>query len=278
MCYLLRKTFLWVSLFFLGILQAKEWRAGSFLVLENRNMAGIPDLVCQSGDAAFETGENEELYILNSNQVVFNFAGLGGFRYERFEQAVDSLNAADFFRGESRMILEMKRGTLMIDSSCFGSNAYIVVETPFGKLTLEGENLLNILISENNKQKRQTLEIESTTGNALFLDREGQSYQLHSGQRLSGYRKDGKLSLGFSQVSYIGRNFTKKYAENFPFEDPLPYLNQLKPYMNALVGYESKNDSISNVAESSLELYRPILIKIAPRPPPRLPYRVIKVK
>lgn len=272
----IQQILLWGSLLLHGFLQAEGWRTGAFLVIENEDMPEMADLSIESGDIAIEAADNEALYILNSNLVVMALTGPGEFRYERFEQAVDSPINTDFFDGESRMILEMKMGTLVIDTSRFANNAYIVLETPFGKLVLEEGNLFSVLITENKKRKRQSLEIECASGSARFLGREGQSYQLLTGQRLSGYRQEGSSSLGFSQVSYSGKNLFKQYAENLPIKDPEPYLKQFKPYMSYIAGFESKIDPISEVAESSLELRRPIIIKIAPRPPPRLPYRVIK--
>ena len=275
----------WFFLLLINFTQAQDWYRGSFVVLGQRGEVKILDylnaidesspesMMMRSGNAAIDAAEGGELLILNSNKVVMALKGAGKLSYERFDQAMDQ----DVASGKSRMILELKIGSLLIDSSRHATDAQIVLETPFGRLTLNEKGLFNIVIKENEKRKRFTFEIDSRVGNASFVNRNGDQYQLHSGQRLSGYSKKGSLALGFSQVSYISRSIFMEYDEKFRSFDLAQFdYERFRPHMKLLLEKDPAKNNQQETSESSLRLKRPIVIDIAPRPAPTLPMRVIK--
>ncbi len=229
------------------------------------------------GNVAIDAAEGGELLILNSNKVIMLMEGAGNLSFERFDQSVDTSMHADITSGKSRMILELKIGRLLIDSSRYAADAHIVLETPFGRLTLGKKSLLSISISENKKRKRFNFEIECSKGSANFTDRSGQPYELYNGQRLSGYSKEGSLSLGFSQVSYSSRSVFKQYDQKLPSFDLAQFDFEIfKPQMKLLFGKDPRKNDLQEVSVSSQRSKRPIVIEVAPRPAPTLPIRAIK--
>ena len=284
----MRHILIWFSLFLLNSLQAQDWYRGAFLILDQIGEVEVldylgavdeasPESMMRSGNATIDAAQGGELLILNSNKVVMALEGAAKLSYERFDQEMDASMLTDVTSGKSRMILELKIGRLLIDSSQYAADAHIVLETPFGRLTLGTKSLFSISISENKKRKRFNFEIECSKGNANFTDRNGRSYELYNGQRLSGYSKEGSLTLGFSQVSYSSRSIFKQYDERLPsFELAQFDYNTFEPHMKLLLGKDSDKDNLQEASVSSQRSKHPIVIDVAPRPDPTLPIRAIK--
>ena len=284
----MRHFLIWFYLLLLNSLQAQDWYRGAFLILDQAGEVEVldhlgamdvasPESMVRPGNAAIDAAAGGELLILNSNKVVMAFEGAGKLSYERFEQAMDASMHTDFASGKSRMILELKIGRLLIDSSQYAADAHIMLETPFGRLTLSKKSLFSILISENKKRKRFNFEIECSKGNAGFLDQNGHHYELYRGQRLSGYSKEGSLTLGFSQGSYSSRSIFKQYNERLPSFDLAQFdYNTFKPHMKLLLGKDPDKNNLLEASGSIPRSKRPIVIDVAPRPDPTLPIRAIK--
>ena len=285
----MRHILLGCSLLLLSSLQAQDWYRGAFLILGQSGEVEVSDhlgvmhkafpdsKMIRPGNAAISTADGGELLILNSNKVVLALEGAGELSYERFNQISDASKQTDVVSGKSRMILELKIGRLVIDSSRHAVDSHIVLETPFGRLTLSMKSLFSISISENEKRKRFNLEIECSKGNASFVDRKGDQYELYSGQRLSGYSKEGSLALGFSQLSDSSRSIFKQYDQRLSSLDLAQFDYEIfKPHMNLIWENDHSKDTLQEASDSSLRSKHPSVIEVAPPPAPTLPIRAIK--
>lgn len=273
----------------LATLPAESLQQGAFVVLERvgdfhvydyleeANEAVIMPGEIKSGMAEVTATEGSSGYFLASNGMILAFKGPGSFSIERFEQTLKEAIEDDLSGGESRVILEIKNGKLLIDSTRFGSKAKVVVETAFGRMMMDENSKMLIVITENKKRKRYNLEIECSQGNARFMDRGGSMYELFTEQRLSGYSKIDSLSLSFSQLSYGGQASFRLHDEKLESLPLADYdLERFKPFMPLLGSIEGVSDGAGNIEPSSLELRRPIIIRLAPRAKPTLPIRAIK--
>lgn len=271
----------------LALLPAESLRQGAFVVLEKAGDIRISNYLedvnesnlvageTRSGLCKITASQGAKAYVLASNGMIIAFEGAGSFSIERIEQTLAEANKS--LGGESRVILELKDGSLLVDTTRYESNANVVVETSFGRMMLDDKSELIIAITENKKRKRYNLEIECNGGNARFLDREGRSYELTNGQRLSGYSKIDSLSLGFSQLSYSAQSQFRRHDEKLSTLPLADYnIESFKPFMSLLGGMDVISGGTEVTAPSSLESSRPIIIELAPSAVPTLPIRAIK--
>lgn len=285
----MRHTFICIHLFFLNFVLGQDWHRGAFVILDQVGAVEILDYLgerdepsllsarFQPGNVAIYAAEGAELCLLNSNRVMMVYSGKGKLSFERFEHLVDMSEEENVDGGDSRMILELKSGNLVIDSSRNLADAHLVIETPFGRITIKDKSLINIAIVENKKRKRLNFEIECSFGSARFVDRQGDFYELYGGQRLSGYSKDGSLSLGFSQVSNDIQSTFRQYSEKLLSLDLAEFdYKQFKPHMGSPIQKALNEDKSTAASGDEIEIGRPIIIDIAPLPAPSLPIRAIK--
>jgi hypothetical protein len=286
---LIQTIFLAINYMALGILPAETLRQGAFMVLEksgdfrvlspleNTRETAVMAGEIRSGMSEISATEDTAGYILASSGLLLFFEGPGRLSFERFDQILSQADKVELSNSESRVILELKDGKLLVDTAQFETKANIVIESSFGRLTLAEGSIIVIQITENKKRKRYNLEIECNKGKARFVDREDFPYELFTGQRLSGYSKVDSLSLGFSQLSYSAqalfrRHEAKLYALALTDLD----LSRFKPHMPLLENPDVDSSSFEKTALSNLELTRPIFIKLAAPAAPTLPIRAIK--
>ena len=267
----------------------QDWHRGAFVILDQIGAVEVLDYLgetdepsqlsatFQPGNVAIYAAEGAELCLLNSNRVMMAYSGKGKLSFERFEQLVDMSREENVDGGDSRMILELKSGSLVIDSSRNLADAHLVIETPFGRMTIKEKSLINIAIAENKQRKRLYFEIECSFGSVRFVDRQGDFYELYGGQRLSGYSKEGSFSLGFSQVSNDSQSAFRQYSAKLLSLDIAEFDYQLfKPHMGSPIQKGLNEDKSRASNGDEIETGRPIIIDIAPLPAPRLPIRAIK--
>jgi hypothetical protein len=273
----------------LALLPAESLRQGAFVFLEKAGdirvsnyLEGVNKIDPDAGEimsalCEITATEGANACILASNGMIIAFEGAGSFSIERIEQTLAEANENDSFGGDSRVILELKEGRLLVDSTRYGSKVNAVIETSFGRMTLADESELTIAITENKKRKRYNLEIECNRGNADFLDREGFLYELSNGQRVSGYSKVNSLSLSFSHLSFSAESQFRRHSEKLRALPLADYdIESFKPFMPLLKVKDVVSGGSEVAATSSLETSRPIIIELAPPAVPTLPIRAIK--
>lgn len=126
--------------------------------------------------------------IHTSNEITLAFRGEGAFSVERFEGLFGSNDEEYQDRlGEtrSRMILNLRRGELLIDSRSLTADSKFVVETPFGRIS-SVKAVLMIRIEFDYRSDIYDFTISCTKGRVSLTDMRQQSYTIYAGQRISG--------------------------------------------------------------------------------------------
>lgn len=123
-----------------------------------------------------------------SNGMTLAFRGEGHFSVERFEGLFGLRDGEDDdgpAQTRSRMILNLRRGELLMDSRSLTADSKFVVETPFGRISSVKAVLL-IHIDFDYRSDIYDFTISCTEGTIRLTDLSGQSYSIYAGQRIAG--------------------------------------------------------------------------------------------
>lgn len=126
--------------------------------------------------------------IYTSNGMTLAFSGVGHFSVERFERFfgdVDDEVQDRLAETQSRMILNLRRGELLIDSRSLTTESRFVVETPFGRISSIKAVLL-IQIEFDYRSEIYDFAISCAEGTVRLKDLGGESYSIYAGQRIVG--------------------------------------------------------------------------------------------
>ena len=188
------------SLLTCRFLAAEAWVRGAAVVFEASG--GIQVSVPASGESFRRFEEPTYLpgifsaraqadgsaLIYTSNGMTLSFRGAGHFSVERFEGlfAVMADGEEDqLAETRSRMILNLRRGELLIDSRSLTSDSRFVVETPFGRISSVKAVLL-IRVEFDYRSEIYDFTISCAEGVVRLRDLGGQSYSIYAGQRIAG--------------------------------------------------------------------------------------------
>lgn len=229
-----------------------------------RILSGLPKISAITEDS---------ILLSSSNGVFLEFTGIGSCSLERFEQRVLQKEGDLFSQDDSRMILQMDRGKLLIDASRAESNSFIILETSCGRISLSNGILL-ARISYNESRNRYNLSVESMAGEVRYSGIEGETLAINQGQRLLAHGGLGALSISLTQQTSEVASYFKKYKEKvesltmnrFSFLD-------FKPYMQVLESSEFATTLPIETDSKSDTLKRPIIIDFIKRSPPIMPAR-----
>jgi hypothetical protein len=132
---------------------------------------------------AAETGE---LFLRSSNGIDFYFEGPGYFGIERFDQSfVRKADSAVLVPEQSRLILNLREGVLLVDSRDVSSEAQLILELPFGRVSAP-RALWSVSVEYDFRSQRYDFAIASAEGVLRMTDRQRETYTLYAGQRLVG--------------------------------------------------------------------------------------------
>ncbi len=145
---------------------------------EPRYFPGIFSCRAQSGGT---------IVIQASNGVVMDFRGEGFFSVERFESLLISGEESqeNLEQSRSHMILNIRRGRMVIDSRPLSEASRLVLETPFGRIAAVNAVFL-VDIDFDRRSGIYDFTIASAEGVVRLSDLRQQSYTVYPGQRLSG--------------------------------------------------------------------------------------------
>ena len=217
-----------------------------------------------------------------SNGFAWLHRGTGYLGIERFEQAVEAAEAKEAVAGdtpgvaatrETRMILNLRRGLLVMDSRARREASQILVETPVGAVSV-GAGLWMMRIDVNRKRDIYDFEIACVEGSIGFRDRRGADYTVRSGQRLSGAGSAGSPAIEVASVSEDGREIVarmERLLEAHPMD--AARRKRLAAAMRPL-DRESAEAPVPDKgsAEGNGDV-RPIMLEYVPRPEPAVPYQ-----
>lgn len=269
---------------------AEAWVRGSAMVLEASG--GVEVTVPAAGESydAFEkpvyfpgifssrAQPNGSALMHTSNGMTLAFRGEGYFSVERFEGVfgINEAEAQDQLKEtRSRMILNLRRGELLIDSRSLTADSKFVVETPFGRISSMKAVLL-IRIEFDYRSEIYDFTISCEEGTVRLSDLQGQSYSIYAGQRIAGA---GSYSAPAVEVG----DQTDRILEKFElFRKTLDGLDfdkidqaQLRAHAKPLSDFEdvaSTSFRLSNERPST-KTKRPRIIEFAPRAEAITPFR-----
>ncbi|PXA03265.1 hypothetical protein DDZ13_12630 [Coraliomargarita sinensis] len=179
---------------------AEAWVRGSAMVVEASGEVQLTDTAAGKtyqdfGQATYFSGmfssqaqADGSILIHTSNAMTLGFRGGGYFSVERFEglyEAQSTGEREELTEIRSRMILNLRRGELLIDSRSLTADSKFVVETPFGRISSVKAVLL-VRIDFDYRSNIYDFTISCTEGTVRLSDKRGESYLIYAGQRISG--------------------------------------------------------------------------------------------
>jgi len=270
-------------------LSAGVWVRGSAVALES---SGEVQIVVPASGLSYESFEQPNYFpgtfscraqqggtvlIQLSNRVRFAFRGEGFFSVERVESLFADNQAVDASLGatKDRMILNLRRGTLIIDSRELSEASRLVLETPFGRI-IAAKAVLLVQIEFDHRSGIYDFTISSAEGMARLHDHRRQSYEIYPGQRLSGAGSylTPAIEVG-KQMNEIREEF-QAYFKTLEQLDPARIdLQRLQAHLKVLPRLEHTATAARLSAERSGGTIRkrPRIIEFAPSAGPITPFR-----
>ena len=210
-----------------------------------------------------------ELLIRSSNGIDFYFEGPGFFGIDRFDQSfAPGADPEELVPEQTRLIMNLREGVLLVDSREVSSDAQILLEAPFGRVSAP-QALWSISIEYDYRSQRYDFTIASAEGTLRLTDRQGQTYTLYAGQRLAGAGGYNNPAIEIGEPT----SDTRERFEAFLLRRSSTMSANLEP-----TGYRREMIDLPNAVEaSSLETERsgkrPLIIELAPAPRPLTPFR-----
>lgn len=273
----------------LNELSAEAWVRGSAVVLE---ASGEVEISVSTEGATYEIFDQPRylpgifscraqargsVLMQMSNKMVLAFRGEGFFSVERFEGlfGIDGANENSLEETQSRMILNLRRGELMIDSRRLPGASKLVLETPFGRI-IGAKAVLLVQIEFDYRSGIYVFTISSVEGTVRLSDLRQQSYTIYPGQRISGagsYQAPA-IEVG-DQTEQIREKFERFFAtlENLDSErvDQLKLQAHLQPLRNPEKTVPSSHSSGEGSKDAMKK--RPRVIEFAPMAESVAPFR-----
>lgn len=268
--------------------KGEVWVRGSAAVLE---ASGGVTIDVSADGASYDTFEQPVYFpgifscraeadgsaiIHTSNKMTFSFSGEGLFSVERFEGllGVDAEGEDGLAENQSRIILNLRRGELLIDSRSLSTDSKLLVETPVGRIS-GVKAVLQIRIEYDYRSGIYDFTISCVEGMVRLVDLRKQVYLIYAGQRIAGA---GVYAAPAIEVVGQTDQVREKFDRFFVTMDSLDLANvdqaKLRAYTQVLANIEKASSSIRlSTDESSGDLKRPRVIKFAPRPEPITPFR-----
>ena len=215
------------------------------------------------------------LFLHTSNHVNLYFEGKGFFAIERFDDVLDSDEGKEGEsgrKGQSRMILNLRKGVLMVDSREMGDGSFIL-ETPFGRVS-GAQAWWFASIEFDQRSGIYDFTIACAEGNLRLTNLNKETFSIFRGQRIAGAGSFIAPSIEIGEHTDQTRDRFGDFAALVERFDPdtldrdalhaqiqkMPELGENKPEL-----YTSEDVRTSGK--------RPIVIEFAPRPRPITPFR-----
>lgn len=140
-----------------------------------------------SGIMSIRGGPSEYLFAQTSNEVDLFFEGPGFFGVERFESMLgtSASHARDLKDQQSRMILNLRKGILVVDSRHLDEASQLILEAPFGRV-YGAKALWFIRVDFDQRSGIYDFTIACMDGSVRLKDLADQSYFVYPGQRVAG--------------------------------------------------------------------------------------------
>lgn len=291
----LLKAIVCVSLLFsvLAIAHSESWRQGAFAVAVVEDDLEVSDLGASnvapvtsrlphylSGLIEAETLSPSRTMVLGSNGVLLDFKGAGYFAVERFEQQLHSQEwqLSDLEKkSQSRMIINLRAGTLVIEQRKLLQSSQLVLETPVGRVAGIGGAYWMIELVRDARKRTYGFDIYCVEGTVRFSDLMGRTFTIRSGQRISGAGASKTPSIELAEMT----SHAAEYIEDFELRaDEVSKMtfseSAFMAPMRSLEGKKVVDSPLSSslpsgdARESSS---RPMIIEYSPRMSPITPFQ-----
>jgi len=211
-----------------------------------------------------------ELLLRGSNGSTFFYKGPGYFAIERFEQTSDFKNSVagsiDQDR-QSRMIMNLRSGTLLLDSRELSTRSQLIVETPVGRIS--GKNALWMAdIGLDAGKGMYSFNLQCLSGRIVMIDLSGVTYTVQSGQRLSGVGASSSPSVELAKITNAAESLFEDFLTSVEEKKDLqaPDAN-IAAAMTSIMLPTPRADTELLLPEGVLvpDDKRPIIIEYAPK-------------
>lgn len=279
------------ALVWCGLALAEDWMAGAVVVQSIEGEVALEEVGAESvrveiaelplycsGLLRVHTQANSAVFLRTSNQISIYNAGPGFFAIERFEQVVaerGELQSTAVESGQSRMILNLRDGLLVMDSRDLSETSQLIVETPLGRISVKNGWWM-MRIADDVRSQIYSYSIECADGILRFTDRKGATYTLGAGQRLSGAGSSARPSIEVAEMTAEGRE---------TFQDFSALAASLETEEHTWAAFQEEMKSMANLTKqvgpaltetrASQTDKRPVVIEYAPRPSPVTEFRAI---
>ena len=284
------KTLIVLLLLLLGkSLYSEVWSRGAAVVLEADGDVGVAvrgtDISYNSFEqpiyfpGAFSSdirGGGSALFY-TSNGVALRFTGEGVFSVDRFESLASAAEEGGRSAGENlgHMILNLRRGKLLIDNRSLSENSKFLVETPVGRISfVKGVFLLEII--HDSRSSVYNFSVASAQGTARFSDFDNEPYLIYAGQQITGTGTHSSPSVGVGAQTGRVREQLKAFTEVLSLLDKNPIdRSKLRSHTAELQRTEDASTQAAAMVlpERHTDNRRPIVIEYAPSAEPISPLR-----
>lgn len=179
-----------------------------------------------SGLVDVESSTRAAIRLKTSNLIELHWSGPGYFAVERFDQYLETESKPEraVATGLSRMILNLRSGLLVIDSTRLANASQLIVEMPVGRMALTRAEW-QVRIEYDEGSRLYDFSIDCFEGTIAFTDRRGERYDLRAGQRLGGVGKAGSPAVEVSEISREAVELVEElgFSEGAAFLDGLSW-------------------------------------------------------
>lgn len=213
-----------------------------------------------------------ESFLRSSNGVDLFFEGPGDFAVERFDQAFSRKGPAQELELErSWLLMNLRKGNLVVDSREATGLEQMVVVAPFGRI-LAPPGLWSISIDYEVRNQRYDFTVACAEGQVRLTDRQGQTFTLYPGQRLAGVGAFLNPAIEIGEATARSR---ERFRDFLNLRDTLP-LDRLDPaaYRAAMLDLPDL-DAVASAPDfsSGRPVREPLVIEYAQPPRELTPFR-----
>lgn len=219
--------------------------------------------------------DKSAIFFSTSNRLTAQFAGAGSFSLERFEQIepdAASWRASGAESGQSRMIYNLRSGSLIIDSRNLSPASQCLIEIPLGRLSLK-DAFVGLEIEYDPRGEIYSFVVACSDGQIRFTDHRGQTYTLRTGQRLAGAgtRMTPSVEVGEMTLEWSERKLEFSQAAE-RYGQATTDLSLYQPQFQMIERAEASEQQVEQSSEASVA-ERPVVIERAKAPDPVTPFR-----
>lgn len=207
----------------------------------------------------FSANNPGKLYFRLSTGIHGRWEGPGKFSIEAFDHSWVNNSISSISLDElTRTILYFEKGYLFINSNALNPESSILIEIPLGKV-ISNRGIFSIMLEDFEDGTRRNASIKCHQGSLVYLDRQGESFTLSSGNKLMLILKNNLFKVSLLELDPLEKRALLHYnEERSDFSEPERF-----PEVDSPVKNETKEDESSVKNEFIRKYYNfPLLKKI----------------